>query len=75
MPKRYDLGAVRVILNGEPRETAPAPTLARLLEDLGIDRRRVAVAVNAVVIPGTELDRTTPREGDRIEVIEAVGGG
>lgn len=46
-----------------------------LLEQLDLARRRVAVAINTEVIPKSSFDRIAIREGDRVEVIQAVGGG
>lgn len=62
-------------LNGEPR-TAPAPLrVAELLERFGLRDGRVAVAINAVVVPRSRFDQVEIRSGDRVEVIHAVGGG
>lgn len=66
---------VRLSVNGEPRELAAGADLASLLADLGVDIRRVAVAVNGAVIPRAEWDRHALVAGDRIEIITAVGGG
>ncbi|HEB89108.1 MAG TPA: sulfur carrier protein ThiS, partial [Deltaproteobacteria bacterium] len=37
--------------------------------------RRVAVAVNRQVVVRSRYDETELSEGDRIEILEAVGGG
>ncbi|MEK7474252.1 MAG: sulfur carrier protein ThiS [Candidatus Coatesbacteria bacterium] len=66
---------MRIRLNGEIREIADGLTLARLLDDLGIDPRSVAVAVNATVVPRASLNARPLAEQDEVEVIEAVGGG
>jgi thiamine biosynthesis protein ThiS len=62
-------------LNGE-RQTSTEPlTVRSLLEQLDLARRRVAVAINTEVVPKSSFDRIAIREGDRVEVIQAVGGG
>jgi len=66
---------MRVRLNGEIREVEDGLTAARLLETLGVNPRTVAVAVNAAVIPRAGLDGRVLADGDKIEIIEAVGGG
>ncbi len=66
---------MRITVNGEPREVERGVTLLALLGALGLDPRRVAVAVNAAVVPRAELAARAAAEDDRVEIIEAVGGG
>ena len=66
---------MRVFINGTPREARPGITLAELLAELALDPRRVAVAVNAAVVPRAEWAGRRIADLDRIEIIEAVGGG
>jgi sulfur carrier protein len=66
---------VRYVLNGEAQEMEGTLNVASLLERLGLERRRVAVAINTAVIPRSRFDEFEIKEGDRIEVIQAVGGG
>lgn len=66
---------MRVKVNGSPRDVAPGTTLAALLPTLGVDLRRVAVAVNGAVVPRDELPVQVLAEHDAVEVIEPVGGG
>jgi len=68
-------GELDLFVNGEPRAVAPGCTLERLLGNLGLDRRRIAVAVNRDVIPRSEFGSHRLAAGDRIEILEAVGGG
>lgn len=66
---------MRVSVNGQPHDLGGDTTLARLLDQLGLGTRRVAVAVNAATVPRSEFAARTLREGDSVEIIEAVGGG
>ena len=63
-----------VIINGEEQQTS-ATTVLGLLEDLSLQVSGVAVAVNARVIPKSQLSEFLLSEGDAIEIIQAVGGG
>ena len=47
----------------------------RLLEQLHIDSRRVAVEHNFIVLKRTAYDTTTLAEGDQVEIVNFVGGG
>jgi sulfur carrier protein len=64
-----------VLVNGEEREVRVGTTVADLLRELGFGGRRVAVAVNRVVVPRGAHGERGIAAGDRIEILEAVGGG
>ncbi len=65
---------MRIQVNGEPRETR-AGTVSALVEELGLDIRKVAVERNLEIVPKS-LHATTPvADGDRFEVVQFVGGG
>jgi thiamine biosynthesis protein ThiS len=66
---------MRISLNGSPRDVRDEGTLLSLLQELGIDPRRAAVALNSEVVPRGDLAARTPADGDAVEIIEAVGGG
>jgi sulfur carrier protein len=61
-------------LNGEDHQTAKL-TLAELLEEVKIQRERVAVEVNLKIIKKTDYDSLRLNEGDVIEIVNFVGGG
>jgi len=66
---------VAIQVNGVPREVPAGSSLRALLGLLGMDGRRVAVAVNRAVVPKSALERQRLAPGDRVEILEAVGGG
>ena len=64
-----------LLVNGETRRVPPQCTVAGLVEALGLDLRRVAVAVNRDVVPRSAFPTHRLAAGDKIEILEAVGGG
>lgn len=67
---------IEVLVNGEQRTIPEGSTVRSLLEALGIaDRQGTAVAVNMEVVPRRAHTATTLYAGDRIEIVQAVGGG
>ena len=66
---------IRIHLNGEPREVAAGTTLEALVDMVGIQGRRYAVEVNGEIRPRAEHPETAVTEGDRVEVVQAIGGG
>jgi sulfur carrier protein len=65
---------MRIQVNGEARDTAAATILA-LVEELGLDIRKVAVERNLEIVPRSLHGETALADGDRIEVVQFVGGG
>ncbi len=66
---------VNIVLNGEPFGLERPVTVSKLLEQLNIDPRRVAVEHNLVVLKRAAYDSTLLKEGDEVEVVNFVGGG
>ena len=66
---------MRIEVNGQPREVAPNVTVAGLLRELGIAEGPVAVERNRMIVPRAAHEGTTLSEGDRLEVVQFVGGG
>ncbi|MEM1354908.1 MAG: sulfur carrier protein ThiS [Planctomycetota bacterium] len=65
---------MEVKINGERQKTA-APTIAALLEELGLAGQAVAVEVNQAVVPKKRHGETVLNPGDRVELVTLVGGG
>ena len=66
---------VTLTLNGKPREFAAATHLDELIDQLGVNRRLVAVAHNGEVVPRDRYGEVALNDGDRVEVVRMVGGG
>ena len=65
---------MRIQVNGDTRETG-ARTILALVEELGLDIRKVAVERNLEIVPRSLHGETALADGDRIEVVQFVGGG
>ena len=74
-PSAASLAAMRIEINGEPREVASDLTILGLLANLGLSERPVAVERNALIVPRAEHGSTRLSEGDKLEVVQFVGGG
>jgi thiamine biosynthesis protein ThiS len=66
---------MRLTINGESFETTNAGTVLELLNELRIEPARVAVEVNLSIIKKTDYLTFGLRDGDRIEIVNFVGGG
>ena len=65
---------MRIQINGEPREVEAA-TIQALVEELSLDPRKVAVERNLEIGPRSLYAATAVSDGDRIELVQFVGGG
>lgn len=66
---------IELAINGEPR-TFPAPlTLTQLIESLDLAGKRIAIEKNGEIVPRSLHADTTLVNGDRLEIVVAVGGG
>jgi sulfur carrier protein len=66
---------MQIYLNGQALECAPATTIAALLAETGHGERRVAVEVNREIVPRSRHAEHRLHEGDRVEIVQAIGGG
>ena len=71
---RYN-GQMHITLNGSPRDCKPTTTVAQLLDEAGYGQRRVAVEVNHEIVPRSLHTSHTLADGDRVEIVHAIGGG
>jgi thiamine biosynthesis protein ThiS len=62
-------------INGEQRDFPDDLTVAGLVAQLGIKPDRVAVELNLEIVPRTNWDATSLKDGDKLEVVHFVGGG
>ena len=66
---------IHITLNGKPRSLAAPVTFEALLEELALAGRRIAVERNGDIVPRSRFGEERVADGDRIEVVVAVGGG
>ena len=66
---------MQIQLNGELRELTPGLTVAQLIDELGLSGRRIAVERNEHIVSKSEHHAIHLVDGDRIEIVHAIGGG
>lgn len=62
------------MLNGESRELPALLSIAELITLLEV-RGRYAVEVNGEIVPRSQHGEQRLADGDRVEVVAAIGGG
>ena len=67
---------MRVTVNGAERELAiPAASVAELVREMGLEGKRIAVERTGAIVPKSRYGETRLADGDRLEIVGAVGGG
>jgi thiamine biosynthesis protein ThiS len=69
------LATLSLTVNGELQHAPVGARVTDLIALLGLDGRRVAVAIGREVVPRSQHAQRELRDGDRVEILEAVGGG
>lgn len=64
-----------IIINGEEKKFQDELTIAELLDSLKIRTTGTAVAINDCIVPRSLHAETKIAHSDRIEIIQAFGGG
>lgn len=62
-------------INGTNQQLPDGLTAAQLVETLGLRGKRIAMEVNESIVPRSHYANHTLKDGDRIEIVHAVGGG
>jgi sulfur carrier protein len=66
---------IRVHVNGETKQLPPGTSVRALLDHLGLNPGRVAIEYNLEILPKTKWELTQVAAGDRLEIVQFVGGG
>jgi sulfur carrier protein len=66
---------MQIILNGQKKEIPAGLTVEELLRHLAIKPERVAVEINEEIVRKAAYAATDVKEGDRVEVVQFMGGG
>jgi sulfur carrier protein len=64
-----------ILVNGAPQELTEGSTVLELLQQLELTGKRLAVEVNADIVPRSRHAETRLQPGDKIEIVHAIGGG
>ncbi len=66
---------MQITVNGAPHRFENPLCVAELIEQLGMSGRKIAVERNGEIVPRSVHARTSLSDGDKVEIVVAVGGG
>ena len=62
-------------VNGKPEQLPPGISVAGLIARMQLAGKRFAIELNGEIVPKSRHAVTTLNDGDKLEVVVAVGGG
>lgn len=65
---------MEVLLNGDPHSVNQNWTIENLITSIELDGK-FAIEINQNIIPRSEFPNTKLSAGDKIEIVQAIGGG
>lgn len=66
---------MQITLNGASRDVPDRLTAGQLIGVLGLAGKRLAIEVNAEIVPCSTLEEHILNPGDTVEIVQAIGGG
>lgn len=66
---------MNITVNGQATELAQGDSIAALIDRLLLGGRRLAVEINGELVPRSAHLSTVLQDGDRVEIVHAIGGG
>jgi len=66
---------MQLLINGQATEMPAELTARQLVERLELAGKRIALEVNGEIVPRSVYAERRLREGDKVEIVHAIGGG
>jgi len=66
---------ITVSINGVARQLPDSTSVATLIEEMGLAGKRIALERNGEIVPRSLFATQQLADGDKLEVVVAVGGG
>ncbi len=66
---------ITISINGVARQLSTITTVATLIEEMGLTGKRIALERNGEIVPRSTFTTQQLSDGDKLEIVVAVGGG
>ncbi|MDP6652056.1 MAG: sulfur carrier protein ThiS [Gammaproteobacteria bacterium] len=66
---------MHITINGNQTELDDDSSLQQLLQQLKIGEGRIAIELNGEIMPRSQFQQQLLSKGDRVEIVQAIGGG
>ena len=66
---------ISVFINGTARDFVQPISVTELIQKMGLGSKRIALERNGEIVPRSRFTQQILADGDRLEIVVAVGGG
>jgi len=66
---------MQIKINGDTEEVSEGCSVYQLIQQMDLTDKRIAVELNCEIVPRSQFPETTLNADDRIEIVQAIGGG
>ncbi|MDH5436644.1 MAG: sulfur carrier protein ThiS [Gammaproteobacteria bacterium] len=64
-----------IMINGKARAVENSCTVSYLINELGLADKRLAIEINREIVPRSAFEQHQLQQGDKVEIVGAIGGG
>ena len=66
---------IKIRLNGKEKKIAENSKIRKLIDDLNLPIKKVAIELNQEILDKKKLNKIKLKKNDRIEIVHFIGGG
>jgi sulfur carrier protein len=66
---------IKIFINGDLKKFPQEVNIVSILESLNISSKHIAIEINESLIFKSDWEKTNLKDGDKVEIVKAIGGG
>ncbi len=71
----YNLPTMNIAINGKNHTFDEPISLNQLISRLELENKRLAIEINQAIVPRSEYETYLLKDNDKLEIVQAIGGG
>tara|TARA_B100001057_G_scaffold436392_1_gene467439 strand:- start:6263 stop:6478 length:216 start_codon:yes stop_codon:yes gene_type:complete len=66
---------IKIYVNGDLKQFPLKINIISILESLNISSKHIAIEINESLVFRSDWEKTNLKDGDKVEIVKAIGGG
>ena len=66
---------IKIFINGDLKKFPSETNIVSVLESLNISSKHIAIEINENLVFRSDWQKTNLKDGDKVEIVKAIGGG
>ena len=66
---------IKIFINGDLKKFPSEINIVSVLESLNISSKHIAIEINENLVFRSDWQETNLKDGDKVEIVKAIGGG